>query len=63
MQIANPIYDIIFKYLMENDEIAKDILSALLNEKIIQVALKPQETRGKSIRFPHVLFRIPGDEA
>ncbi len=44
MQIANPIYDIIFKYLMENDEIAKDILSALLNEKIIQVALKPQET-------------------
>ena len=33
MQIANPIYDITFKYLMENEEIAKDILSVILNEK------------------------------
>jgi hypothetical protein len=28
MKIANPIYDVVFKYLMENNEIAKDILSA-----------------------------------
>ena len=25
MRIANPIYDVIFKYLMENDRIAKDL--------------------------------------
>ncbi len=43
MQIANPIYDTIFKYLMENVEIAKIILSAILNEQILSVEVKPQE--------------------
>ena len=40
MKIANPIYDIIFKYLMEDTEIAKDILSLILNENIISVATR-----------------------
>ena len=44
MQIANPIYDITFKYLMENEDIAKDILSVILNENVVHVELKPQET-------------------
>ena len=44
MQIANPIYDIIFKYLMTHKEIAKDILSAILHEKIISVELEATET-------------------
>ena len=35
MKIANPIYDVVFKYLMENNEIAKDILSVILNEEIV----------------------------
>jgi hypothetical protein len=43
MRIANPIYDVIFKYLMENTEIAKDILSAILGETIISLEMKPQE--------------------
>jgi hypothetical protein len=43
MRIANPIYDVIFKYLMENSEIATDILSAILGETIISLELKPQE--------------------
>ena len=43
MQIANPIYDTIFKYLMEDIEIAKIILSAILNEEILTVEVKPQE--------------------
>ncbi len=43
MRIANPIYDVIFKYLMENTEIAKDILSAILGENIVSLELKPQE--------------------
>jgi hypothetical protein len=28
--VANPIYDIVFKYLMEDERIARTILSALL---------------------------------
>jgi hypothetical protein len=43
MKIANPIYDVVFKYLMENNEIAKDILSAILNEEIVSVELQSQE--------------------
>jgi hypothetical protein len=43
MRIANPIYDVIFKYLMENIDIAKDILSAILGETIISLEMKPQE--------------------
>jgi hypothetical protein len=43
MRIANPIYDVIFKYLMENTEIAKDIISAILGETIISLEMKPQE--------------------
>jgi hypothetical protein len=37
------IYDVIFKYLMENTEIARDIISAILGETIISLEMKPQE--------------------
>jgi hypothetical protein len=43
MRIANPIYDVIFKYLMENMDIAKDIISAILGETIVSLEMKPQE--------------------
>ena len=41
--IANPIYDIVFKYLMEDERIARTILSALLQENIIKVEIRPHE--------------------
>ena len=31
--VANPLYDAVFKYLMENNRIAKTILTALLNSR------------------------------
>jgi hypothetical protein len=37
MKIANPIYDVVFKYLMENTEIAKDILSVILGVTIVSI--------------------------
>jgi hypothetical protein len=43
MKIANSIYDVVFKYLMEDYDIAKDILSAILNEEIISIEFMPQE--------------------
>jgi phospholipase/lecithinase/hemolysin len=33
MKIANPTYDVVFKYLMENDDLAKDILLDVFNQK------------------------------
>ena len=44
MYIANPIYDVVFKYLMQNNEVAILILSTILEEEIIALDLLPQET-------------------
>lgn len=41
--IANPIYDAIFKYLMENQRIAKTVLSALLKKEVVKVEIRPHE--------------------
>jgi energy-coupling factor transporter ATP-binding protein EcfA2 len=44
MRIANPSYDVVFKYLMENISIAKDILSVILGKEIVSLVIEPQET-------------------
>jgi hypothetical protein len=44
MIIANPIYDVVFKYLLEDVEIARELLSTILGEEIQSLELKPQET-------------------
>ena len=43
VNIANPIYDIVFKYLMEDERIACTILSALLKMDIVHVEVRPHE--------------------
>nr|VFK55164.1 MAG: hypothetical protein BECKTUN1418F_GA0071002_106414 [Candidatus Kentron sp. TUN] len=44
MQIANPIYDVVFKHLMQNNEIATLILSTILEEEILSLDLLPKGT-------------------
>ena len=41
--IANPIYDSVFKYMMEDDRVAKILLSALLQKEIIELQMRPHE--------------------
>lgn len=41
--IANPIYDIVFKYLLEDDRIARIILSALLKKEVLSVETRRNE--------------------
>ena len=43
MVIANPIYDVVFKRMMENERVAKFFIGTLLEEIIETVAVKPQE--------------------
>jgi regulator of replication initiation timing len=43
MQIANPIYDVVFKYLMEDGKIAKLIISSIIGENIERLSFRPQE--------------------
>jgi hypothetical protein len=42
--IANPLYDVVFKYLLEDIDIARELLSTILEEDIIHIEVKPQET-------------------
>ncbi|MBL7977036.1 MAG: hypothetical protein JNN12_01755, partial [Bacteroidetes Order II. Incertae sedis bacterium] len=43
MIIANPIYDVVFKRLMENDKVVKFFIGTLLEQTIERVEVKPQE--------------------
>lgn len=43
MQIANPIYDVVFKYLMEDAKIAKLMISSIIGEEVESLDFRPQE--------------------
>ncbi len=43
MVIANPIYDVVFKRMMENEKVAKFFIGTLLEQTIESVEVKPQE--------------------
>ncbi|HMQ46878.1 MAG TPA: hypothetical protein PKA00_05255, partial [Saprospiraceae bacterium] len=43
MEIANPIYDVVFKYLLEDNKVAKIFLSAVTGLDIIHLEFLPQE--------------------
>jgi len=43
MQIANPIYDVVFKYLMEDGKIAKLMISSIIGENVEELTFLPQE--------------------
>jgi hypothetical protein len=43
MVIANPIYDVVFKRMMENERVAKFFIGTLLEQTIETVEVKPQE--------------------
>ncbi len=43
MRIANPIYDSVFKHLMEDREIAQGLISRLLGVPVLELTPQPQE--------------------
>ncbi len=57
MRVANPIYDVVFKFLMGDMRIAKLILSKILDQEIESLELKPTEFR-KKIGLNLTVFRI-----
>ena len=57
MTVANPIYDIVFKFLMEDSRVARTILSALLKKEVADVKVRPHEY-SKSAHNSLSIFRI-----
>ena len=43
MRIANPIYDVVFKYMMEDLKVAKTFISAIIGENVEELDFCPQE--------------------
>ncbi len=43
MVIANPIYDVVFKRMMENEKVAKFFIGTLLEQIVETIEVKPQE--------------------
>ena len=41
--VANPIYDAVFKFLMEDERIARTIISALLKKEVVSVEMRRHE--------------------
>ena len=57
ISVANPIYDAVFKYLMEDNRVAKIVLSALLKREVAEVEMRKHEyTNGTRDKIS--MFRI-----
>jgi hypothetical protein len=49
MHIANPIYDVVFKFMMEDKKVAKAFISAIIGEKVLELDFAAQE---HTVRVP-----------
>ena len=58
MKLANPIYDTVFKYLMEDTEIARRLLSKIIGEEIVKIEVRPQEQTYKSEKHDITVLRF-----
>jgi len=57
-KIANPIYDVVFKYLLSDNKIAKLLISDLLGVEIATLELRPQEFSTDSENKTLTVYRI-----
>lgn len=57
MKIINPLYDKVFKYLVENDQYARKVLSIILDTEIVELSLGQQETVAPDEKRQLTLFR------
>ena len=59
VKVANPIYDVVFKYLLEDQRVAKLLISALLELQVVDLELKPQEySQGIKTKESFVVYRV-----
>lgn len=60
-KVANPIYDVVFKYLLSDNKIAKLLISDLLDLKIHSLEVRPQEytthTKNQTLTVYRVDFK------
>ena len=57
MRIANPIYDVVFRYLMEDNKVARLLLSAILEKEIVELKFNPTE-QATTVEHSVMVFRM-----
>jgi hypothetical protein len=60
--IPNPLYDVVFRYLMEDIESAKIVLSTLLGQNIKSLTIEPTEKAQKKEQNPQVIDPKTSDD-
>jgi len=48
--IANPIYDVVFKYLLDGEKVARLVLSALLGQEVLELQFRPTEVQHEAAK-------------
>ena len=51
LQIANPIYDVVFKYLLEDSKVAKYLISKIIGQEIAVLEFLPQKQISDSKKY------------
>ena len=59
--IANPIYDIVVKYLMADLDVARGVISTIIDEEIVMLDFKSQEHMHK-LKKPDLKKIKTGDD-
>ena len=50
MRIANPIYDVVFKYLLDDEKVARILLSALVGQEVLALEFRPTEVQHEATK-------------
>ncbi len=53
MRILNPVYDTAFKYLMEDIEIAKELIALIIDQDVVELHPAPQEQTSVKIKMKY----------
>ena len=58
MIIANPIYDVVFKYLLEDIDLARELFSTILGVRLSNLSVKPREVLQATIMNDNDKFQL-----
>ncbi len=58
MLLANPIYDTIFKYLLEDVELARQLLSKIIGEEIVELTTRTTESTLQAKEYEILILRL-----
>ncbi len=58
MYVINPIYDVAFKYLLEDTDIARKLIGKIIGEEIERLEVQPQEFTSQMEKYGILIFRL-----